>query len=549
MEPSNQHYTQHADGGSDAYNVPYFKANHYAGSIADVDVDDPDHVLMTALNRWDRKITLDLYRVDVKTGEAQLDLHGNTDLFAFLTDGHGNVLGQLEQDSDLNNHVILANKEILKYPVRGNADTEIDGVIAGETALAIRKATASGTFGLWSWAADGTSKPLFENSQFDVDDTILDDQTRRVIGVTYTDDQTRVKYFDPAMQHIQETLEKAYPGQSVLVMSKDATGSAYLIMTEGPRNPAVISLYTPANHQTNIVQEAYPTLKAADLGETKPYPYKARDGLDIHAYLTLPPGKAPHNLPTIIFPHGGPEQRDSLDFDWWTQFMASRGYAVLRPNYRGSSGSNYRGSSGYGWSFTKAGDGEWAGKVQDDLEDGVQKLVAEGIADPHRICIVGASWGGTLALLGASFKPDLYACAVSYAGVSDLSYSLYTGTTFESEAVSVWKRRFGADVDSKKMDSQSPVNFVDHVKIPILLMHSDKDVTVGVRQSEIEEKALKRAGKQVEFVKLEGDDHYLEYAQTRIEMLKALETFLDSKIGQPATVATVVPPSKPESAH
>jgi dipeptidyl aminopeptidase/acylaminoacyl peptidase len=520
------------------YNVPYFKANHSAGSIADVDVDDPDHVLMTALNRWDQKVTLDLYRVDVNTGAAELDLHGNTDLFRFLTDGHGNVLGQLEQDSNLNDHVILANKEVLKYPVRGNADTEVDGVTAGETALAIRKATSSGTSGLWAWAMDGTSTSLLENAQFDVDDTVLDDRTHRVIGATYTDDRTRVKYFDPTMQHVQDSLEKAYPGQSVIIMSKDLDGTAYLIMTQGPRNPPVISLYTPANRQANIVQEAYPSLKPADLGETKPYPYKARDGLDIHAYLTLPPGKTAHNLPTIIFPHGGPEERDSMNFDWWTQFMASRGYAVLQPNYRGS--------SGYGWPFIKAGDGEWAGKVQDDLEDGIQKLIAEGIADPKRICIVGGSWGGYLALVGASFKPDLYACAVSYAGVSDLNYALYTGTTFESEAISVWKRRIGADVDSKKLDSQSPANFADRVKIPILLMHSDKDVTVGIRQSEIEEKALKRAGKQVDFVKLEGDDHYLEYAQTRIQMLKALETFLDAKIGDARSVTVATTPQTAE---
>src|SRR6202044_3167904 len=155
----------------------------------------------------------------------------------------------------------------------------------------------------------------------------------------------------------------------------------------GPKNPPVLSLYTPSNHQVNTIQEAYPDIKTADLGDVKPYPYQSRDGLTIHAYLTLPPGKTPHNLPTVIFPHGGPEARDSMaDFDWWAQFMATRGYAVLQPNFRGS--------SGYGWKFIKAGDGEWAGKVQYDLQDGVQKLIAAGIADPKRICIVGASYGG-----------------------------------------------------------------------------------------------------------------------------------------------------------
>jgi dipeptidyl aminopeptidase/acylaminoacyl peptidase len=275
-----------------------------------------------------------------------------------------------------------------------------------------------------------------------------------------------------------------------------------------------------------IVEEAYDSLKPSDLGDVKPYPYKARDGRDIHAYLTLPPGRDPHNLPTVIFPHGGPEARDSMDFDWWAQFMASRGYAVLQPNYRGS--------SGYGADFILAGDGEWAGKVQYDVQDGVKKLIAGGIADPKRICIVGASYGGYMALAGATFSPDLYACAVSFAGLSDLNRMLYTGTSFESEAVSVWKRRIGADVDSSKLDSASPANFAANVKIPILLLHSDKDTTVPIEQSQIEEDALKHAGKQVEFVTLEGDDHQLEYSATRIKLLKEVERFLAAHIGDAA---------------
>jgi dipeptidyl aminopeptidase/acylaminoacyl peptidase len=236
----------------------------------------------------------------------------------------------------------------------------------------------------------------------------------------------------------------------------------------------------------------------------------------------------------VIFPHGGPEARDQMRFDWWAQFMASRGYAVLQPNFRGS--------SGFGESFVRAGDGEWAGKVQFDVQDGVKKLIADGIADPKRICIVGASYGGYMALAGATFSPDLYACAVSYAGAADLDRLLYTGTTFESEAVSIWKRRIGADVDSSKLASESPANFADRVKIPVLLIHSERDTTVPIKQSEIEERALQRAGKQVEFVRLPGDDHYLEFANTRIEMLKKVEAFLAAHIGERATADKGIAP-------
>jgi dipeptidyl aminopeptidase/acylaminoacyl peptidase len=287
-------------------------------------------------------------------------------------------------------------------------------------------------------------------------------------------------------------------------------------------NPPVLSLFTTDNHQVNEIEEAY-DLKPSDLSEVRAYPYRAQDGLDIHAYLTLPRGRDPHNLPLVVFPHGGPEARDDMGFDWWAQFMAARGYAVLRPNYRGS--------SGYGWNFVKAGDGEWIGKVQADLQGGVQKLVAEGIVDPKRVCIVGASWGGYLALAAATFTPDSYACAVSFAGLSDFDRDLYTGTSFESESVSVWTRRLAAENDSGKLAAQSPVHFAERVKIPVLLLHSDHDTVVAIGQSKDEAEALQHAGKQVEFIKLEGDDHHLEFAETRTRLLKEIDRFLDAHIG------------------
>jgi len=270
---------------------------------------------------------------------------------------------------------------------------------------------------------------------------------------------------------------------------------------------------------------AYPNLTSADLGEMKPYPYTARDGLNIHAYLTLPPGKEAKNLPTVILPHGGPEDRDRMRFDWLAQFLASRGYAVLQPNFRGS--------SGYGWDFIKAGDGEWAGKVQYDVQDGVKKLIADGIADPKKICIMGGSYGGYMALAGATFSPDLYACAISFAGLADLAKQFYSGSSFESESMSVWERRMGASrSDTKKMDALSPAEHAELVKAPILLLHSDKDVTVPIEQSKAEANALKRAGKDVLFVTMEGDDHHLSYAETRIRMLQETEKFLAAHIGK-----------------
>jgi dienelactone hydrolase len=506
-------------------NFSYLKENSDGGAIVDLAPEDPDHVFMTAYNQWDYQIILDLFHVDMRTGEAELALHGNKDTISYLTDGHGHPLGRIDQGSDLTEHLFLNGTDLLQIPVRGRDDFEIQGPLPGQPLqFAVERPDAWSTTALYPWGAvGGFGAPLFADPDYDLGYVIGKEKSGEVIGVTYTDDRPRTRYFDPNMQHVLELMEKAYPGQSVQILSKDDADTAYVIRTEGARQPPVLSLYTPANHQSNIIQEAYPALKPDDLGEVKAYPYKTRDGVEIHAYLTLPPGTAAHHLPTVIFPHGGPEDRSSIKFDWWAQFMASRGYAVLQPNYRGS--------FGYGWNFIKAGDGEWAGKVQWDLEDGVRKLVADGIADPKRVCIVGASWGGYMALAAASFTPDLYACAVSFAGLSDLRHAIYEGTTFESEGVSIWKRRFGAQDDASRIDAQSPVNFAARVKIPILLLHSDKDTTVRIDQSEREQKALSDAHKQVEFVKLDGDDHYLEFAATRTQLLKEVERFLKAHIG------------------
>jgi dipeptidyl aminopeptidase/acylaminoacyl peptidase len=272
----------------------------------------------------------------------------------------------------------------------------------------------------------------------------------------------------------------------------------------------------------------YPGLTEADLGEMKPYDYAARDGLRIPAYITLPPGRAPKNLPAVVMPHGGPDARDTLRFDWWAQFLANRGYVVLQPNFRGS--------AGYGRAFTEAGLQQWGLKMQDDITDGVKKMIADGIVDPKRVCIVGASYGGYAALAGATLTPEMYACSVSVAGVSDLpemlSYERRTSGK-NSGAVRFWASRIGsADEDSERLRATSPARQAARARAPIMLLHGENDTTVPIEQSEMMVEALQDAGKPVTFIKLEGDDHYLHLASTRLQMLRALEGFLAEHIGR-----------------
>ena len=289
-------------------------------------------------------------------------------------------------------------------------------------------------------------------------------------------------------------------------MSKDKV----IVAVQGPRQPPVYYFLDRVKHEATEILSAYPELTATDLGEMKPYPYVARDGQRIPAYLTLPPGKPAKNLPTVIMPHGGPDARDVMGFDWWAQFLANRGYAVLQPNYRGS--------KGYGRKFTEAGLHQWGLGMQNDITDGVKKLIADGITDPKRICIVGASYGGYAALAGAAFTPDLYACAMSFAGVSDLNEFLFaqrSDTGEYSQSVSFWTSRIGSDWDdSKKLQDTSPALHAEQVKCPVLLMHGEGDTTVRIKQSELMYDALKAAHKDVEFIRFSGEDHYLNFADT-----------------------------------
>lgn len=257
------------------------------------------------------------------------------------------------------------------------------------------------------------------------------------------------------------------------------------------------------------------------MGETRWITYKARDGLEIPAYVTMPPG-APKDarLPLVVLPHGGPRARDIYDFDYMAQFLATRGYAVLQPQFRGS--------SGFGDDFTKAGKGEWGGKMQTDLLDGVAALADGGEVDPARVCIVGASFGGYAALAGATLFPDAYRCAASIAGIGDLAQlMLEEGRLYGRQSGSAQALRDDlGSADRAKVLAMSPARQAASATIPILLIHGEKDTVVLPAQSERMAEALKAAGKAHELVMLKDENHYLTCSSTRTQTLEAVERFL-----------------------
>lgn len=268
----------------------------------------------------------------------------------------------------------------------------------------------------------------------------------------------------------------------------------------------------------------YPALEGVELAEPRAIHYLARDGRKIHGYLTLPPGSSGENLPAVLLPHGGPWIRDRLEFNREVLFLASRGYAVLQMNFRGS--------SGYGNEHMSAGYKRYGLEMQDDITDGAAWLVEQGIADPKRIGIFGASYGGYAALMAAVKTPEVFRCAAGYAGVYDLRAevkhdSRYLGGDMQKE--------FMGD-DSKLLKAASPIYGVDQIRIPILLGHGVDDPNVHVSQSKKMAKALEKADKQVELVLYKDEIHGYALGSTAIDFASRLERFFAQHLAaEPAT--------------
>ena len=264
--------------------------------------------------------------------------------------------------------------------------------------------------------------------------------------------------------------------------------------------------------------ERYP-IGPEQVGPISTVQYTAADGMELDGILTLPPTREAKNLPLVMLPHGGPGSEDRPEFDWWAQAFASRGYAVFQPNFRGS--TNRDGA------FRRAGYGEWGGKMQTDLSDGISALVDKGIVDPKRACIVGASYGGYAALAGVTIQNGIYRCAVSVAGVSDL-VNLYEEDYRESGETRMSKTRLLEQLGPRdRWKDISPRRLASRADAPVLLIHGRDDTVVPYSHTTRMADALKDAGKPYEVVTLDGEDHWLSRAKTRQQMLEAAVAFVE----------------------
>ncbi len=325
-------------------------------------------------------------------------------------------------------------------------------------------------------------------------------------------------FYDPVMAKLPKLIDDALPGLKVQVLDYAEDPRKVLVRSEGSGDAGTYYFIDFTDGSSKEIGSSYPELRAEWIGEKKAISYKAGDGLEIPAYVTLPPDREAKNCALVVLPHGGPEANDDDSFDWMAQAIASRGYVVLQPNYRGS--------SGYGKDFTARGYGEFGRKMQTDLSDGVTHLVKQGLVDPKRVAIAGGSYGGYAALAGVSLQKGIYTCAVALAGLSNLKTFLdyrreRAGFDGNSYTMMYWKRFMGDDVDAI-----SPVRHADAISVPVMLIHGKDDVVVPFDQSQQIYDALTKAGKPVELVVMKEEDHWLSREPSRVQSLEAMVGFL-----------------------
>lgn len=378
------------------------------------------------------------------------------------------------------------------------------------------KAERKGQF--YEVGADGTFGPPLETS-CTYCTPLFDRVDQRLIGFTDGGDWTTYHYFDPQRQALLAKAQSALPGYRVLIADQAENPEKTVVYGESDTDPGSYYFIDFATGQSQSVGTTYGDIPAEWVAHKQPIVYKAADGVELHGYITLPPGRATTHLPLIVLPHGGPEARDDMSFDWEAQAYASRGYAVLQVNFRGS--------AGYGENFVEAGYNEFGRKMQTDLSDGVRYLASQGMIDPARVCIVGGSYGGYAAMAGAALDTGVYRCAAAYAGISDvgafINYRASVTRSSDSESVLYWKRFIGPE---SVWPSISPAAHAADVRIPLLLIHGRDDTVVPIEQSRMMQKAMQAAGRPVELVELKGEDHHLSRAETRLQMLKAVMDFL-----------------------
>ncbi len=365
-------------------------------------------------------------------------------------------------------------------------------------------------------------EPLFADPVYDASMVLTDRRTKKLLGYVIEREKVEVEWVDPELRRLYRSLKAEFPDRELDFTSRSLDGRFAVLDVSSDRDPGTFYFFDAQNMTLEKLVERSPWIDPAKMSAMTPVEYTARDGLVVRGYLTLPAGKEPKNLPLIVNPHGGPWARDSWGFNPEVQLLASRGYAVFQINFRGS--------IGYGRKFKEAGYGQWGLKMQDDITDGVKWAIAQGIADPARVGIYGASYGGYAAMAGAAFTPDLYRCAVNYVGVTDIALLLKTiPKTWSRERVETMTGTLKED--RERLEQTSVVRNADRIRIPIFFAYGEVDDRIDMRHATKLATQLRHNGVKVTWMTRADEGHGYRHWDNKIAFYTELERFLAANMG------------------
>lgn len=497
--------------------------------VIDVTPDERDSVLIQVDD--DRDTFPTVFSMNIYTGQRGIVLDENPPAQNFATDGRGNVRLAWGSTENLNTLYFarLEDERAWRPLTRSKAFTATN--ILRPISVAPWKNTAyalgdyEGRDALWAIDLSDSEEPrlLFNHPLVDVGEPLLT-QAKRLLGVRYDVERPYAYYETETVRNMIDRLQSHFPGKFHHVVDSTEDEQTFIVQSSSDVDSGTYYVYDTTKDLLQRLGTAYPELKPEMLGRMTNISYKATDGTEIPGYLTVPTGVRAENLPLVVLPHDGPAARDTWTFSFLRTFLADRGYAVLQMNFRGS--------AGYGQKWRLAAHQDWDGLIYSDIVDATRWAISEGIADPKRVCIAGWGFGGYAAMLGAARNSDLYRCSVSIAGISDLELHRDEATVHHDAEY----RREQLGADRRKLRAGSPVNFVEKMSTPILMVHGDKDWDVQVDQTNVMAKALKRYKKPHKAIILEAATHELSRKSDRETLLKEVEAFLLEHLGKGAQV-------------
>ncbi len=485
--------------------------------------DDPHHILVTH-NRRNPEV-FDVVRIDLRTGRETMVAQNPGDIVGWATDHAGRVRVALRSDG-LKSEVLYRATENDSFKTLISTDYKTEVSVAAFTADNRRLYAISNrgrdrkALVLIDPAQPDAERVVFEHPEVDLGGATWSRRHKKITEVSYVTDRLRRHFFDAATERVYRRAGARTPGLTeIFLQSATRAEDKFIVGAASDRTPGGRYIYDAKADTLTLLAEINPKIPAADMAPMQPVKYTSRDGLTIHGYLTLPVGREPKALPCIVNPHGGPWARDVWGYNPEVQFLANRGYCVLQMNFRGS--------TGYGRTFWEASFGQWGLKMQDDITDGVQWLVKQGIADPARVGIYGASYGGYATLAGVAFTPDLYAAAVNYVGVSNLFTFMNTIPPYWRTELTKLQDMVGhPERDKERLTRTSPALNADRIKTPLMVVQGARDPRVNKAESDQMVAALKARGVDVPYMVKDNEGHGFRNEENQYEFYGAMEQFL-----------------------